>query len=276
MAIRRTITILSLSIAVACAVTACSEEARYRTLRFFFDGVPKPGAPPPPKGYAVDPTVFEFVSPDSEPVVKRIARVLSSHAPFRNNQCGDCHNARTGGAVRTAQEGLCRTCHRDIPGPTRHVHGPVAVSDCCVCHHYHSSVHPKLLLNKSSELCLRCHRSADLTEGRYHPVARQQTCIECHDPHGADNPYYLKPPESWGQYVHGPVAVDDCDFCHRYHAPRDTEPLLSDSAALCFRCHRRMDLTEGPHHAAIGERDCVECHDPHGGNDPYFLKRAKP
>jgi len=275
LAIRRVIINLFLMTAVACAAVACSEETRYRTLRFFFDGVPEPGAPPPPKGYAVDTPGFVPRISGDKARPKRTPRVIHAHAPFRENRCGDCHNTRTDGAVRTAQEGLCRTCHRDVPGSAPYLHGPVAVSDCTVCHHPHSSRYPKLLLEEQSELCFHCHRAEDLTETRYHAAAEKRACIECHDPHGADNRYYLKPSESWGRYVHGPVAVGDCGSCHHYRARKDTESSLSDSAVLCFRCHRREDMTEGRHHVAIGEHDCVECHDPHGGNDPYFLKRAK-
>ena len=38
--------------ALLLAAPACSESTRYRVLSFFFDGVPRPGATPPPRGYA--------------------------------------------------------------------------------------------------------------------------------------------------------------------------------------------------------------------------------
>ncbi|MCP4593501.1 MAG: hypothetical protein GY842_22415 [bacterium] len=269
---RRAIIILSLLIVGAGVVAACSEETRYRTLRFFFDGVPDPGAPPPPRGYParVPPTGTPEVA--ETPKRKPSGKTIWSHAPFRDNKCGDCHRARSG-SVPTAQEGLCARCHRDIPGDPPYVHGPVAVNDCSACHHHHSSVYPKLLLDERSALCARCHRREDLTAGRYHAADGEQACVDCHDPHAGDNPFLLKLRTDWGTYVHGPVAVGDCAFCHRGQAPVDSASALSPRTALCLRCHQRADLTEGLHHGAKDEQDCTTCHDPHGGENVYFLKQ---
>ena len=35
------------------------------------------------------------------------------------------------------------------------------------------------------------------------------------------------------------------------------------------------DLTTGSHHAGIEQQTCIACHDPHGGDDPFFLKRVE-
>ncbi|MCK4659622.1 MAG: hypothetical protein KAV82_08900 [Phycisphaerae bacterium] len=50
--IRRIAGILFLLVVIVAIPASCSEQGRYRALKFFFDGVPKPGAPPPTRGYS--------------------------------------------------------------------------------------------------------------------------------------------------------------------------------------------------------------------------------
>jgi predicted CXXCH cytochrome family protein len=35
-------------------------------------------------------------------------------------------------------------------------------------------------------------------------------------------------------------------------------------------------MSEGDHHVALDRHSCVDCHNPHGGSDQFFLKRAEP
>jgi predicted CXXCH cytochrome family protein len=201
--------------------------------------------------------------------------VFHNHPPYREGRCRTCHNPDDGQLFRTLQEGLCQTCHPDIPGETGYVHGPVAVNDCLFCHHYHRSQNPKLLLGDAKATCFRCHKRDSLTAGQYHARIEEQGCLTCHDPHQGNNPFFLKQPESWGQYVHGPVAVGDCGFCHHHRASKGPDASADELSGLCFRCHKRRDLPKGHQHADLRERPCTECHDPHGGDDVFFLKRAE-
>jgi predicted CXXCH cytochrome family protein len=264
---------LAASLGASLVVAACSETARYRTLSFFFDGVPPPGA----SAAESDTQETAAVVPEEPgtPARQVARRVFHNHPPYQEGRCGACHNPDGGQLFRTLEEGLCQTCHSSIPGDTGYVHGPVAVNACLFCHHYHRSPNPKLLLDDAKATCLRCHERDSLTEGRYHATIEVQTCLACHDPHEGDNPYFLKPPGSWGQYVHGPVAVGDCDFCHNYRASTPPDASLDELAELCFRCHDREDLSEGRHHTAVAEQPCIECHDPHGADNRFFLKRTE-
>lgn len=88
-------------------------------------------------------------------------------------------------------------------------------------------------------------------------------CVSCHRPLVADV-----------TYLHGPVVVNDCTFCHHYHGSPHPKMLLDDPADLCFRCHDSDDLTQEDHHAAIEGELCFTCHDPHGADNRFFLKRA--
>ena len=83
----------------------------------------------------------------------------------------------------------------DLPGDARYVHGPVVVSDCFFCHHYHNSIYAGVLIAESTDLCLRCHNGADLTKGAHHEALDQSACTECHDPHVGDNRFFVKQDE---------------------------------------------------------------------------------
>ena len=66
------------------------------------------------------------------------------------------------------------------------------------------------------------------------------------------------------KYVHGPVAVEDCRYCHRPAAGKHKFALTASGAALCAQCH---DVKR-----AAMKSDCVSCHDPHGSGREFQLK----
>jgi predicted CXXCH cytochrome family protein len=77
------------------------------------------------------------------------------------------------------------------------------------------------------------------------------------------------------RYVHGPAAVNECTFCHHYHASGYPALLLDEPDALCARCHDADTLTPDAHPAGPDQQTCVECHDPHGGANRFFVKRTE-
>ncbi|MCB9849866.1 MAG: hypothetical protein H6817_04100 [Phycisphaerales bacterium] len=172
-------------------IPACSDEAtRLRVLRFFFDGVPEPGAVKQ-IGYA--PIASRSQRSFRAPPERQLPEVVAyTHKPYRTGDCAGCHDRTSGGVVSTAQEGLCRTCHPTVPGNMRYVHGPVAVQDCLFCHQPHGSMQPALLVSDATTLCLRCHERGDLTEGSHHDELETTSCSDCHFGHGGDDRYFLK------------------------------------------------------------------------------------
>jgi len=111
--------------------------------------------------------------------------------------------------------------------------------------------------------CGSCHNA---TTGELSRPPTQGLCTACHRELTAAL-----------RYVHGPVAVNECLLCHHAHGSAYPRLLLAEATALCLRCHERGDLTSGDHHAEVesasGDK-CVECHNPHGGGDAFFLKRT--
>lgn len=116
-----------------------------------------------------------------------------------------------------------------------------------------------------------------------HPPYGDKRCKDCHTGGG----YLIKSPEEGlcqmchpdvpgdVAYLHGPLAVNACLACHESHQSDHPWLLLDDPRDICFRCHEFADLSTGLHHDATDTVTCVECHDPHGGRDKYFLRQSE-
>lgn len=181
--------------------TACTESQRYRTLCFFFDGVPEPGArlvaalePGPSDPDAVDAETAPEEEPEPAPAPEPepLPGAIRRHPPYKTFRCASCHETASGRLLRTPQEGLCRQCHENVPGDLRYVHGPVAVDACLFCHHPHGGQFTLQLRANPRDICLRCHDIDDLMEGAHHAGHEKSTCTDCHSGHGGSERFFLK------------------------------------------------------------------------------------
>ena len=122
-----------------------------------------------------------------------------------------------------------------------------------------STVAPKIYYHPvyKDNRCGGCHVAEG---GGLLKTAREGLCLSCH----TENPPKKK-------FVHGPVAMSDCLACHTYHKSRYAKLLSADAQTVCFYCHAMGELTTDKHHATIEKERCVDCHDAHGGDDPFFL-----
>ena len=73
-------------------------------------------------------------------------------------------------------------------------------------------------------------------------------------------------------YVHGPVAVNACGFCHHPHGSEQPKILYADATSLCLRCHKADELTSCAVRETADVVSCIDCHNPHSGNNRFFLK----
>jgi predicted CXXCH cytochrome family protein len=87
-------------------------------------------------------------------------------------------------------------------------------------------------------------------------------CLECHESVLTNVPQ-----------LHGPVAAQDCLWCHDPHESRFEKLLVTDSPTLCLSCHRfQMQRPPQPEVHQDLTRDCLECHRGHGGDERPFLR----
>lgn len=86
--------------------------------------------------------------------------------------------------------------------------------------------------------------------------------------------------------LHGPTAAGECVVCHTakpaeiaQHIARpksfvDFKSPVKEGQAVCMMCHD--DKKEGKYvHNPVEQQECVACHNPHGGNNRYFINSAR-
>ncbi|MFZ5759965.1 MAG: cytochrome c3 family protein [Thermodesulfobacteriota bacterium] len=117
--------------------------------------------------------------------------------------------------------------------------------------------------------------------GSSHPPYAEKNCEGCHD---FKNKNLLIVPANQlcevchvgfvkGHYIHGPVAVRECLACHVPHTSEHKSLLQESVSGICAKCHQEERLASQMHQLVMkNNMECVNCHDAHGGETPYFLK----
>ncbi len=85
-------------------------------------------------------------------------------------------------------------------------------------------------------------------------------CYQCHDD-------YTKS----GQFVHGPVAIGQCLFCHEHHHSKNQYLLKKPEPKLCFLCHQQKLIEVIPEHQNVPLAKCSRCHDAHASSSKALL-----
>jgi predicted CXXCH cytochrome family protein len=160
----------------------CSAKARYRTLSFFFDGVPDPSAGVKTEQGIKNIRVEE--TDTNKPIQYR------EHGPYAARMCGGCHVPGTNNLVLPKQK-LCFKCHR-LNLSKKYVHGPGAAGGCTICHSPHGSAYPYYLVSPSKDFCLYCHKKSDILKNEVHQSIGDTGCTVCHDAHSSNIKYMLK------------------------------------------------------------------------------------
>lgn len=107
--------------------------------------------------------------------------------------------------------------------------------------------------------CSRCHDQT--TASGFVVASKSELCYHCHK-------NFIK-----GSWVHGPVAVKDCLFCHDPHSSANPYLLKESAATICNQCHREGRQAASMHKkVAVSGIICTNCHNPHYGNVHFFLK----
>lgn len=198
------------------------------------------------------------------------AVVADPRTPFANKGCEACHGPggdhihsrrKLNGTIIAfgkfafgkkvwtpvkVQNRQCLACHQnhqrvDWVGSVHEFNGLACVS----CHKIHAAKDPVLDRQTQAQVCFTCHRNkrAKFFEFSHHPVREGQiACSDCHDIHGEDGTGLL-------------VKANLREKCTSCHADK-RGPFLWE-------------------HEPAAE-DCTICHDPHGSNQPYLLKKRPP
>jgi predicted CXXCH cytochrome family protein len=169
---------------VQLIILSCSTNRNYKTLSFFFDGVPEPS-------FSQEDTLAEENIPEAENELLSISNIPAEsriyHEPYRLRGCSNCHLQSSVSNMKEKEPGLCYQCHKDFSELYKYVHGPVQGGFCTSCHSPHSSSENALLLKPGKEICAICHNSTNLSSIPVHGLDKVESCLDCHNPHGGES-----------------------------------------------------------------------------------------
>ena len=207
---------LMLLVFLGIFLMSCDEAERYKTLTFFFDGVPPPGSTGP-QGEPLDSNLLE---PD------QTGQIPAWYVHEPRKDCTTCHGKRKqrGFSSETyliAQEPeLCYNCHDDYTVSAPFVHGPVAVGQCLFCHNPHKSKIEHLLKEPEPGLCYQCHDVNTIELIAAHLPNQLSSCTNCHNPHSSSLKALMKETSSRMKDESGRVTVVDSLAQNKISTPK--------------------------------------------------------
>jgi predicted CXXCH cytochrome family protein len=169
--------LLGLVLVIVITVCGCSGDSRYRTLSFFFDGVPDPHAP---AGSAAARGEKDEFAPNA-PIIKAYI-----HKPYADGKCNACHTGEAKGfeSYSTVGSDTCLKCHKDKLTQYPVMHGPVVAVECTICHAAHESTVPGMLNFDAPRVCIQCHDRDLLGPNPPEHLLPDSKCLSCHVGHG--------------------------------------------------------------------------------------------
>ncbi len=114
--------------------------------------------------------------------------------------------------------------------------------------------------------CTLCHdksRQRVFSSQTYLIKPVPELCYECHADYTTS-----------ASYVHGPVAVGRCLFCHNPHKSRIEHLLKEPEPRLCYLCHNIDTVQLIPAHLVERQFACTDCHNAHTSSVKYLLNEV--
>ena len=114
--------------------------------------------------------------------------------------------------------------------------------------------------------CTLCHdksRQRVFSSQTYLIKPVPELCYECHADYTTS-----------ASYVHGPVAVGRCLFCHNPHKSRIEHLLKEPEPRLCYLCHNIDTVKLIPAHLVEQQFACTDCHNAHTSSVKYLLNEV--
>lgn len=179
-----------LVIIILINLSSCSTTHGYKTLSFFFDGVPNPE-----KQNTIQSKDTLRVKDTTNVAQNLMSAVISKmhfHPPYKDQECSNCHDPDRMGQFTKPIPELCYQCHDDFSAKYKVLHGPVGGGQCVMCHSPHQSINEKLLLRTGQALCLYCHNPEQVMASEEHRDIKDTGCTDCHNPHGGNDKFILR------------------------------------------------------------------------------------
>lgn len=180
---------IAYALSVLCG---CDPITLHKVTSTIFDGVP---SLPPPDQFCQEYQVTKVEDEKKKENLKLASNTAgtgSSHLPYREKRCNDCHDKSQDSGLIKPKAQLCFVCHPNIIKGSV-AHGPAAVGSCLECHEPHSSSYPALMKAEKGKLCAGCHQEDRLAQAMHQKVSTNgMFCMDCHDPHGGTSAYFLR------------------------------------------------------------------------------------
>ncbi len=164
----------------------CDTASNYKTLSYFFDGVPNPDS------VAINSVDSNSKSNIQNQNISHNTIQLHSHKPYTSRECSKCHQSSFSNKLVKDINDLCFDCHAELIKDSIYVHGPVAEGYCVKCHQPHTSTNDNLILKTDQSLCYECHLKTDILKNKAHYEIKDTICWVCHNPHAQSKQYFLK------------------------------------------------------------------------------------
>jgi len=200
-------------------------------------------------------------------------KLKGAHAPFKNFNCGSCHNPHASkhkSLVKREIGSLCKSCHKGKGVKQKFSHDPMEKGNCLECHDPHASKDRNLLVAKGKELCFKCHKAESVFPGKIkHEPARKGLCLKCHNPHGSDDFSLLrKNKEKICLSCHS-IETTETKKAHKFYPVSGTE---------CVSCHnphgaKKDDLIKQNKHKPFAKGNCQKCHNSPEAGNPLGLNK---
>jgi predicted CXXCH cytochrome family protein len=263
------------------------EASFHKVLTLFFDGVP-------PLGDEMVETGAGNIDPNVPGVPKRPDVDWYIHEPLKD--CARCHGSQRGrNFSREVQltakvPQLCYECHDAVvPAASEGwMHGPAAAGECLLCHDPHKTTNPHLLREQIPSLCYKCHQEMAGESTPDDVKEPHSQCIGCHAAHASPTEgstgrvpelcyecHESLAPAALKGWVHGPVAVGQCQLCHEPHKTGNQHLLRERIPALCYGCHEEESVKSIGDHWRESYVDCSNCHEGHVSPEQHLLRRSR-
>lgn len=112
--------------------------------------------------------------------------------------------------------------------------------------------------------CSNCHssrRQRSFSSQIYLTAPVPELCYNCHNEYAKSS-----------SYVHGPVAVGQCLFCHNPHKSKIEHLLTVSEPGLCYLCHDVDTIELITAHSPEKLSTCTNCHNAHASSNKALLK----